>query len=297
MSNDSNNSSSKKNNEKFIDIEQVIGGKNPRLLKTLPKVVLNYIKRVIHQEELNDAINTHSHRYKLDFADAAMEVFGPHSEIVSGEENIPKKGAAVMVANHPLGGLEAIALIQIMGKYRDDIRFLVNDILLLFKNFQDIFVPVNKHGKNSEEYLKKIDEVYASDKCLILFPAGLVSRKRKGGEVKDLLWKKSFIVKAVENKKDVYPVHIDAYNSTFFYTLGYWRKRIGIKANLEMFYLVDEMYKHRGKTISFTFGEPISWKVFTSDKTETYWSDKVKEHVYALKSGDTSKMLPTKVKE
>lgn len=282
----------KKEYKKFVDIEKAISDKNPRLLKILPKFIINYIKKVIHQEELNDAVNAHSHRYRHDFVDAAMEVFGPKTK-VHGEHNIPKQGGVIMVANHPLGGLDGVAFMEVVGKVREDIRFFVNDLLLSLKNFEELFVPINTLGKNSVEYKKKIEEVYAGKECLLIFPAGMVSRRHTGGMVKDLLWKKSFVVKAIEHQKDVYPVYIEASNSKFFYHLGYWRKRIGIKANIEMFYLVDEMYKQRGKTIGFIFGKPISWKTFTDEHTPEYWAEKVKEHVYALKSGDKSKMLPT----
>jgi|ERR1019366_4177432 putative hemolysin len=292
MSQHSYKSHPAKEHKRFIDIEKAIGDKNPRLLKVLPRFLLNYIKKVIHQEELNDAVNFHSHRYRLDFADAAMEVFGPKTK-VTGEENIPKEGGVIMVANHPLGGLDGVAFIQVIGKYREDIRFFVNDLLLSFKNFEDIFVPVNTLGKNPVEYKQTIEQVYASNECLLLFPAGMVSRRRRGGVIKDLIWKKSFITNSIQYQKDVYPVFIEASNSNFFYQLGYWRKKIGIKTNIEMFYLVDEMYQQNGKTISFIFGEPISWETFTKDKSAEYWSEQVKEHVYALKSGDKSKMLKT----
>ncbi len=126
---------------------------------------------------------------------------------------------------------------------------------------------------------------------MLIFPAGLVSRRQAGRVVKDLEWKKSFIHKAVQNKKDVVPVYIEGRNSNFFYNLAYWRKKIGVKANIEMFYLVDEMYKQRGKTLTFIIGKPIPWKLFTSEHREEYWAKKVKEHVYALKSGDKTKML------
>lgn len=282
-----------KEHKRFIDIEKAIGTKNPRLLKMMPRFLLNYIKKVIHQEELNDAVNFHSHRYRLDFADAAMEVFGPNTK-VTGEENIPKTGGVIMVANHPLGGLDGVAFIQVVGKFRDDIRFFVNDLLLSFKNFEEIFVPVNTLGKNPTEYKETMEQVFAGDECLLLFPAGMVSRRRRNGMIRDLVWKKTFITKSIQYQKDVYPVYIEASNSKFFYNLGYWRKRMGIKTNIEMFYLVDEMYQQNGKTISFIFGEPISWETFTTDQTPEYWSGKVKEHVYALKSGDRSRLLPTK---
>lgn len=278
--------------EKFINIEKIIASKNPRLLKFLPGFILRYVKRVLHVDELNEAIYRNRHRHGIGFIDAAMEEFGANTS-VRGEENIPREGGVIMAANHPLGGLDGIAFMKVAGQYRPDIRFFVNDLLMHLKNFAPIFVPVNKLGRNSPEYMQKFEEIYASDTCLLIFPAGLVSRKQDGIGVQDLVWRKSFITKAVQYKKNIVPVYIDGRNSKFFYNLAYWRKKIGIKANVEMFYLPDEMYKQKGKTITFIFGEPISWEIFTKDKPAEYWSGRVKEHVYALKSGDKTKMLPT----
>jgi 1-acyl-sn-glycerol-3-phosphate acyltransferase len=278
--------------EKLVDVEKVIAKKNPKLLKLLPGFIIRYIKRTIHQDELNQAVKRNENRFGHDFVDAAMEEFGAKTAII-GIENIPTQGGVIMAANHPLGGLDGIAFMDVVGNRRKDIKFFVNDILLELKNFAPIFVPVNKHGKNSADYTKKFEEIYSSSECLLIFPAGLVSRREEGHVVKDLVWKKSFITKAVQYQKNVIPVYIGGHNSKFFYNLAYWRKKIGIKANIEMFFLVDEMYKQKGKTITFTFGEPISWKTFTSDKTSDYWSGKVKEHVYALQSGNKEKMLPT----
>jgi putative hemolysin len=243
-------------------------------------------------DELNDAIYRNRNRHDIDFVNAAMEEFGANTNVV-GAENIPSKGGVILAANHPLGGLEGIAFMKVAGEYRKDIRFFVNDLLMSLRNFDSIFVPVNKHGRNSPEYTQKFEEVFASDACLLIFPAGLVSRRQKGKVVEDLTWRKSFITKAIQHKKNIVPVFIDGHNSKFFYNLAYWRKKLGIKANLEMFYLVDEMYKQKGKTITFIFGEPISWEIFTKDKPAEYWSEKVKRHVYALKTGDRSQMLPT----
>lgn len=276
----------------LIDVEKAIAGKNPRLLKILPGFLLRYIKRTIHQDELNDAINRNRDRYHIDFVNAAMEEFSVHLKVI-GDENIPKTGGAILAANHPLGGLDGIAFMKVVGTYRNDIKFLVNDLLMAFKNLGSILVPVNKLGRNTIDYMEKIDKVYASDNCLLLFPAGLVSRRQKAGVIEDLVWKKSFITKAIQYKKNVIPVFIGGKNSSFFYNLAYWRKKLGIKANIEMFYLADEMYKQKGKTITFTFGEAIAWQTFTKDKPAEYWSGRVKQHVYALASGDKSKMLPT----
>ncbi len=284
--------SSNSQSEKFIDIKKAIASKNPRLLRFLPGFLLRYITRTIHQDELNEAIERNKHLFGHDFVDAAMEEFRA-KPIVLGAENIPRTGGVIMTANHPLGGLDGIAFMDVVGEHRKDIKFFVNDLLMAFKNLAPILVPVNKHGKNSTEYAKRFEETYASDECLLLFPAGLVSRKQNDGRIEDLVWKKSFITKAIQYQKNIIPVFIDGNNSKFFYNFAYWRKKIGIKANIEMFYLVDEMYKQRGKTLTFTFGEAISWETFSKDKPAEYWSEKVKQHVYALKSGDKSKMLPT----
>lgn len=279
--------------EKFIDIEKAIASKNPTLLKWLPNFVIRYIKRVIHEDELNDAIKRNHNRFEHDFVDAAIEEFGVNIKVI-GQENIPKTGGVIIAANHPLGALDGIAFMKVVGKTRKDIRFLVNDLLLMLKNFGPLFVPVNKHGRNSPEYIETIESVYSSDECVMVFPAGLVSRRQEAREIKDLAWKKSFINKAIQNKKDIVPVFIDGHNSNFFYNLAYWRKKAGIKSNIEMFYLVDEMYQQRGKTLTFTIGKPIPWETFTSNHRDEYWAEKVKQHVYALPKNDKAHLLPTK---
>lgn len=276
---------------KFVDVEKAIGAKNPRLLKLMPGFLLRYIKRTVHQDELNDAVYRNRHRFSHDFVDAAMEEFGVRTK-VKGLENIPASGGVIVAANHPLGGLDGIALMDVVGERRKDIRFFVNDLLMALSNFAPIFVPVNKHGKNTSEYTARFEEVYASDMCMLIFPAGLVSRKQQDGRIEDLIWKKSFISKAVQYEKDIVPVYIEGQNSSFFYNLAYYRKKIGIKANVEMFYLADEMYRQKDKTITFTFGRPVSWKTFSKDKPAEYWAGRMKEHTYALATGDASKMLP-----
>ncbi len=188
-------SEEKKEFVKFIDLEKAIGDKNPKLLKFFPGFLLRYIKRKIHQEDLNTAINENSHRFHLDFVDAAVEEFGPIVKVIGGE-NIPPQGGIIMAANHPLGGFDGIAFMKAAGTVRKDIRFFVNDLLMAIKNFSPIFVPVNKVGRNTIKYLSEIEKIYASDDCLLIFPAGLVSRRQEDGSIQDLEWKKSFISKS-----------------------------------------------------------------------------------------------------
>jgi len=174
-----------------------------------------------------------------------------------------------------------MALIDVAGKVRPDIVFPVNDILMNVPGLQPLFIPINKHGRNTEN-VRIIDETFASDKMILYFPAGLVSRKQRGGVIRDLPWKKTFVSKAKKYQRDVIPVHISGRNSNFFYNLANWRKKLGIKANIEMLYLVDEMVKQKGKPIRITFGEPIPWTTFDKSKTDRQWAEEVKKRVYAL---------------
>lgn len=248
----------------------------------LPGFVLNYIKRIIHQDELNEFLNLTKDVYAHDFVSAAMKNF-QINVISEGAENIPQNGGCIVVCNHPLGGIDGIAVMSEIGKRRKDIKALVNDILMNLENLSSLLIPINKHAKNAAENLKQIDQAYASDECIIVFPAGLVSRRQKG-KIKDLEWKKSFISKAVKYQRNIIPIHIEARNSNFFYNLASLRKKIGIKANIEMFYLVDEVYKQKGKFIKFTIGKPIPYKTFTKLHSDLCWAEKVKEHVYELGS-------------
>ncbi|WPR76773.1 1-acyl-sn-glycerol-3-phosphate acyltransferase [Algoriphagus sp. NG3] len=266
--------------KKFIDIEKAIASKNPKLLKWMPGFLLNYIKRVTHEEWMNDVLDRVDHLHGIDFANGLIRELNIEVELV-GAENIPKTGGIILAANHPLGGIDGIALMQAIGQVRTDLRFLVNDLLMAFKNFQPLFIPINKHGRNSVDTLAAIESVYSGSYAVLIFPAGLVSRKLDSG-IRDLEWKKSFVSKAKKYKKDILPCFIGGKNSRFFYNLAYWRKKIGIKANIEMFYLADELYKQQGQKVVITVGEQISYQNLDSSKTDGQWADHVKDVVYEL---------------
>lgn len=271
-----------------ICLEEIIKSKNPKLLKILPSFVLNYIKKIIHQKEFNQLLLETKDKHNLDFIDEALKHFQINIEC-KGLENIPKQGGCIVVCNHPLGGIDGIAVMNQVGKVRGDMKALVNDLLLNLQNLKELLIPINKLGKNAIQNIRLIDKTYASDECVIIFPAGLVSRKQKGG-IKDLEWKKSFVVKSVQYKRDVIPVYVEAENSKFFYSLASLRKKIGIKTNIEMLYLVDEVYKQKGKTIKLTIGSPISHTMFNNKKTPQEWADEVKKHVYSLKRSQSSNL-------
>jgi putative hemolysin len=265
--------------EKFIDIEKVIASKNEKLLKWLPSFVISYLKRIIHQDMLNDFLYRNREFYGLDFIEKILEEFGVEVSW-EGEENIDKNKRFIIAANHPLGGMDGIALMQVAGKIRKDILFPVNDILMNLPNLQELFIPINKHGSNMEN-ARIIDQAFESDVMMLYFPAGLVSRRR-AGVVKDLEWKKTFIRKARSYKRDIIPTFINGKNSGWFYGLANFRKTFRIGANLEMLYLVDEMVKQKGKKIHIKFGEPIAHTSLDRTKKDPEWASEIKTIVYQM---------------
>lgn len=267
-------------NAKYIVIRDVIHKKNPALLRWLPGFVLRYIERVLHEDDINAIMAKIGHLHGLDFVDALIGELGVEVTL-SGQEHIPAEGGVIFASNHPLGGLDGVAFMHALGKHRKDIKFIVNDILLNIKNLEPLFVGVNKHGSQGRDSLAQIEQAYADDHALLVFPAGLVSRKHHA-EIKDLEWKKSFINKAKRYKKDIIPVFIDGRNSNFFYTFAKLRENLGIKANIEMFYLPGEMFAQRGKKVSIRIGKPIPYTHFDSSKSEKEWAEYVKKIVYRI---------------
>jgi len=264
-------------NSKLIDIENVVGKKNPKLRKWLPGFVFAYLKRVVHQEEINTFIAENRQKYGVEFAEAIIEMFQINL-VIKGIENLPENGRYIVVSNHPLGGLDGIGLIVAVSKVRKDILFPVNDLLMNLNNLEDLFIPVNKHGSNKEN-IKLFEESFASDNVILYFPAGLCSRKQKG-VICDLEWKKTIIAKARQHKRDIIPTYFEGRNRNFFYNLSNFRKKLGIKANIEMLYLVDEMYRQKGQTHTVRFGKPIPYTSFTRDKKDNEWADLLKKHIY-----------------
>ena len=275
------------NQTPFIDVEKILRDKNKTVAQTLPKFVVNYLKRIVHEKEVNAFIEKNGHLRNHEFVNACFAEMGAKVTF-TGLENIPETGGCIVAANHPLGGLDAIGLMKIIGEKRPDIRFFVNDILLNLQGFGELFVGVNKHGKNPKENLRLMDEVFASDNCVLFFPAGLVSR-RNNGIIRDLEWQKSFVTKAIRYKKPIIPTFIGGENSHFFYRLANLRKTLGIKANLEMLYLADEMYKQRNQTINYAFGETIDPQRFTREKNHLEWAAALKDYIYRLEKNSAEK--------
>lgn len=270
----------------IIDLDKVLQNKAPKIYNKIPRFAINYLKRKIHVDELNEILTIYADKQGVDFMEAVVGYFNLNLE-VNGLEHILSDGRYIFASNHPLGGLDGICLSAIIGKkYDKKIKYLVNDILYYIRNLQPIFLPVNKHGAQAKKIAKETSDAFNSDNQIITFPAGLCSRKQNG-RIYDLEWKKSFIQKAIESKRDIVPIYFRGHNSNFFYRFANIRKLLGIKFNIEMVLLPDEMFKNKNKTFSITFGKPIPYSTFDHSKSGQQWAQYVKEIAYKL--GESNK--------
>jgi 1-acyl-sn-glycerol-3-phosphate acyltransferase len=238
-----------------INVRKLIQDKNPKLLKKLPGFVISYIERIVHEKEINAFLAKHGHLKNFEFCDEVLHHLKINVQF-QGIERIPKTGPVILVLNHPLGGVDGVAFISAMKSHRKDLVFLVNDLLLNMTPLKDLFVGVNKHGKNKADTREKISAMFNSDQAICIFPAGLVSRKIKG-KIQDLEWKRTFVNYARTTGHPVIPIFIDGKLSNFFYRLHQFRTFVGIKSSIEMLYLADELFKQQGKSIVFNVGNPI----------------------------------------
>ena len=267
-----------------IDIDKVIDGKAGSKAKFVPRFVRSWLKRIAHQDEINEFLERTGDIQGVPWLDAVMEFLDDKIEI-EGIENLPDDADGkhfTFVSNHPLGGPDGIAIGQMLGhRYEGRIRYLVNDLLMNLHGLAPLCVPVNITGKQSRDLPRLIDATFASDNHVIMFPARLCSR-RENGIIHDLPWNKAFITKSIETHRDVVPIHFEGRNSDRFYRLASLGKRLGLKVNIAMLYLADETFLNRHKTFKIKIGKPIPWQTFDHSKRPAEWALWVEDIVYAL---------------
>jgi 1-acyl-sn-glycerol-3-phosphate acyltransferase len=266
-------------NKKFIDVEKILKEKAYKLYRWLPRFAINWLKKKLHEDDINATMLHLGEKQGLDFNAEGLKKIGANVESVNAHL-VPKHGKVTIASNHPLGGLDGMALIKAVGEVRPDVRFFVNDVLKNLKNYGEIFVAVNKLGSASASSLRVMEEVFRKENAVLIFPSGLVSRKQNG-LVRDLKWRKSFVTQAIDHKRMVQPVFIEGENSKFFYNFAKWRKRLGIKVNIEMLFLPDEMFMANRKTIKIHFSKPFEASIMDSSKTHREWSELVYKFIYS----------------
>ena len=259
-----------------IDLTKVLASKGikPR------RWIVRLLSRLLHVKDINDTLDACGDKEGVEFAKAAMDYLNITVKL-NNSERIPKDGNPIIIANHPLGGPDGMALIAAVGTVRDDILFPVNDFLMYIEQLKPVFVPIDKvHGNRNTA--DGINAAFAGQNVLLYFPAGLCSRRIKG-KIVDLEWKTTVIKKAIQHQRDLIPVHIEARNRRRFYTIANWRKRLGIKFNFEMALLPGEMFAQRGKTFRMTVGEPIPWQTLDDGTPAIEWAHRLHDQIYNMK--------------
>lgn len=263
-----------------INIREVVKGKNPKIAGKIPGFIYNWLTRILHLKEMNEFMKVHGELKGVPFVNEGLKFLNINYELY-GTENVPDNGKFIFVGNHPLGGLDGMIIMKFMNENLGLSRSISNDFLMELTPLKDWFVPINKVGTQSRDYANLVEELYKSDDHILIFPAGLCSRKIKG-QIVDLKWQKHFIQKALQYKIDIIPFYFGGRNSNFFYNLAKIRKFLKIKVNIEMMYLADEMFKHKNKSFKIYFGKPIPYATFDHSKKPIEWADYVKKMTYQL---------------
>ncbi len=270
-----------------VDVREVLRSKAPKA--KVPGFLVRYLERIIHQDEINGFLRENGHLVGIDFVEAAIRFLGVSIE-AHGLEELPE-GRYTFAGNHPLGGIDGLSTgLAIHRRFPEQsIKFLSNDILTYLKGMGPLFIPVNKVGSQSQNRSlpERLNEAYQSDVQMVIFPAGICSRRIKG-KITELTWSKTFIKKSVETERTIVPVYFEGRNSNFFYSLANLRKFLGIKVNLEMLYLADEMFKQRGNTFKIYVGKPIPHTTFDSSRSPQEWADWVREQVLDIEQNRSS---------
>ncbi|MFV0482704.1 MAG: 1-acyl-sn-glycerol-3-phosphate acyltransferase [Bacteroidales bacterium] len=269
-----------------INLREIFQEKNPRLYKFMPDMVFRWLDKQLHIKDLNEILRMYQYDYGNEFTHNAVFDYFKITAEVEGLDGIDKNKRYIVASNHPLGGLDGMLIFDVVSRYFGSGKFLVNDLLTKIPQLRDVFVPINKYGANSRDAVRMLDELYSTDEPVCVFPAGLASRKIDG-KIQDLPWNKHFITKAKKYKRDVIPLYVDAQNSEFFYNLALNRKRWGIPWNIELLFLPKEMFKMTGGKIKLTFGKPIPFETFTSEKTPDQWAASVRDEVYSMDSSQS----------
>ena len=270
--------------EKTIDLDLILKSKMGPKAKFVPRPLVSWLKRIIHQDEVNRFLWESRYLSGTEWLEECVRYLDMTLQI-EGAENLPAKDDGKLytfVSNHPLGGADGVALGSIIGRHYDGrFRYLVNDLLMNLPGLAPVCIPINKTGSQSRSFPQMVEDGFKSDNHILMFPAGICSR-RIGGTIQDITWKKTFITKSVEYQRDVVPIHFSGSNSDFFYKLASFSDKYVKKINIAMLFLVDEMYKNVHKSFRVTIGKPIPWQTFDKSKSAAVWAQEVRARVYEL---------------
>lgn len=238
-----------------IDIGAVLREKAPRAARWIPRPVIAWLRRTIHEKEINHILANYWTLPPQEFIRAAFREWQV-SYSIQGLDRLDPRGRYLFVSNHPFGGMDGMMLADKLIEHFGDARVVVNDLLMHLEPLRPLWIPVNKHGSQSVAYARKFDEEFFGDLPILTFPAGLCSRT-VNGRVTDPEWKISFLKKAYASQRQIVPVFVEGRLSNFFYRVYHLRKALGVKFNIEMLWLPDEMFSQQGRHFRIAVGEPI----------------------------------------
>ena len=276
--------------EKTIDIEKILHSKLGSKARYVPRLLVKWLKKIIHQDQVNAFIWEHHDESGVEWLESTVRYLKMDIRII-GKENLPPKDDGKLytfVSNHPLGGQDGVALGSIIGRHYDGrFRYLVNDLLMNLPGLAPVCIGINKTGRQGRDFPRMVEAGFKSDNHMLMFPAGLNSRKQKDGSIHDLPWKKTFITKSVECHRDVVPIYFSGRNSERFYRIAKFSDR-WLPFNLAMIFLVDEMYRNVGKHFDIYIGKPIPWQTFDKSRTPQEWAQWVQQEAYKLSPSQPS---------
>ncbi|MBR5465225.1 MAG: acyltransferase [Alistipes sp.] len=265
---------------KKVDVSAILRDKAPKLADKIPQFVINWLRRTVHEEEINHIYEHYWHLAPQPFIRSCFRDWRV-SYSIEGLENLPRDGRYLFVANHPFGGMDGMMLIDKLIDYFGDVRVVVNDILRVIEPLDPLWVPVNKHGSQSAAYARRFEETFMGDQQILTFPAGLCSRRIEG-RIQDTEWKSNFLKKAYASGRQIVPIFVEGRLSNFFYNLSNLRKFFGVKANIEMLWLPDEMFAQHDRHFRLRVGVPISLEALQQAGTLKEQVAFVREKCYAL---------------
>jgi len=269
-----------------FDIRAILKSKAPKA--RVPNFIIRYLERIVHVEQMNAFLRKYPDLKGYEFIDRVIHEELGCTASIDGTKHIPTDGRPVIfVSNHPLGGLDGMIIAQMIHESRPDsreLKVIVNELLMYMEPINTLWAPVSKTKMLSKEQAAEQQRMWESETDVLTFPAGACSRlQRINGhwQIQDLEWQKNFVQRAREYKRDIVPIYFEGKNSTFFYTLALIRKWLHIKLNIEMLYLVDEMYGAHGKHFKVHVLPPIPYTTLDTSKSPKQWAQTIKSIVYA----------------
>ncbi|MGL5464631.1 MAG: 1-acyl-sn-glycerol-3-phosphate acyltransferase, partial [Aeromonas veronii] len=251
------------------------------LLTPLLKRLLGWL---LNERAFADFATRYPHLRGLDFVEQALTQLDFDYRVSEAQlEHIPASGRVILVANHPIGSLDGLALLQLLGRIRPDVKIVANQLLAQLAPLRPLLLPVdNMEGKTDRQAILAMNEHLAHEGALVIFPAGEVSRLGLKG-VKDGPWQAGFIKLAQRTRTPLVPIHLGGRNSLWFYLASWLNKPASALL------LVSQLFRQQGQTLPVTIGARIPLGSFQDLPAKTA-ARLVRNHLYRIGRGKAGRL-------